>query len=138
MIERRIGIDANLLIAAWSGRHPWCARAVDLLADDARELIVSDLLWLEVLPKALYHQRLEEAAFYRGVFARAERRSVGPAVTDQARQLAERHGLAAMDALHLAVALQADAQAFVSGERPDKPMFRVTELPVISLWSPPK
>lgn len=136
MIERRIGIDANLLIAAWSGRHPWCERAVELLADDARQLIVSDLLWLEVLPKALYHRRPEEAAFYRGVFARAEYQSVNPAVTDQAKQLAERHGLAAMDALHLAVALEANADAFVSGERPDKPMFRVTELPVISLWSP--
>jgi hypothetical protein len=40
--------------------------------------------------------------------------------------LAERHGLAAMDALHLAVALAANADAFISGERPDKPMFRVT------------
>ena len=90
----------------------------------------------EILPKALYHQRFEEAAFYRAVFARAQRQRVDPAVTDQARLLAERHGLAAMDALHLAVALQADADAFVSGERPDKPMFRVTELPVVSLWSP--
>lgn len=137
MIERRIGIDANLLIAAWSSRHPWRERAVDLLADPARTLIVSDLLWLEVMPKALYHRRQEEAAFYREVFARAECQSVNSEVTDQAKQLAERHGIAAMDALHLAVALHANADAFVSGERPDKPMFRVTDLPVISLWSPP-
>jgi hypothetical protein len=43
-------------------------------------------------------------------------------------------GLAAIDAIHIAVLLAADADEFVSGERGTKPMFRVSDLPIVSIW----
>ena len=42
--------------------------------------------------------------------------------------------MAAMDAVHIAVALEAKADEFVSAEKPNKPMFRVTEIATVSLW----
>lgn len=72
MNKRRTAIDANLLIAAWSGRSTFFEQALVILEDPERVLIVSDALWLEVMPKAIYHTKIEESVFYRAVFARAE------------------------------------------------------------------
>jgi len=37
-----------------------------------RALLVSDALWLEVMPKAIYEKRQDEVAFYQTIFERAE------------------------------------------------------------------
>ena len=47
--------------------------------------------------------------------------------------LAGRHDLQPMDALHLAAADQADVDELVTMERPEKPLCRQTEVPVVSL-----
>jgi len=134
MSKRRTLIDANLLIAAWSGRGDLFTAALTILEDPDRQLIVSDALWLEVMPKALYHQQQEECAFYQAVFERAEQWAWSSAIVDSAKSLACVYGLAAMDAVHLAVAIEARADEFVSGEKPGKPMFRVKEIPIRCLW----
>ena len=135
MSKRRTAIDANVLIAAWSGAPPLFEKALGILADANRQLIVSDALWLETMPKALYYAQAEECAFYEGVFARAEYLAWTPMLVDSAKYLAQTYGMAAMDAIHIAVALSAGADEFISGEKPGKPMFRVTEVSTISLWS---
>ncbi|MBM1004037.1 MAG: PIN domain-containing protein [Desulfofustis sp. PB-SRB1] len=134
MTDRRTGIDANLLIAAWSGRPPWFRTALTVLEDPARLLIVSDILWLEVMPKALYHANVEEASFYEAVFAKAHCQQITVELIETAKRLAQVYGLAAIDAIHIAVLLAADADEFVSGERGTKPMFRVSDLPIVSIW----
>lgn len=134
MTKRRTAIDANLLIAAWSGRSGLFESALDILEDPARVLIVSDALWLEVIPKTVYFAQNEEYAFYQGVFARAEYLGWSSELIDSAKRLAQLYGLAAMDAIHIAVALAAGADEFISGEKPTKPMFRVKEIVVQSLW----
>lgn len=134
MTKRRTAIDANLLIAAWSGRSGWFEPALEILEDPARVLIVSDALWLEVIPKTVYFAQNEEYAFYQGVFARAEYLGWSSALIDSAKRLAQLYGLAAMDAIHIAVALAAGADEFISGEKPTKPMFRVKEIVIQSLW----
>lgn len=137
MSKCRTGVDANVLIAAWSAQGEMFTAALSVLEDPVREFIVSDALWLEVMPKALYHQREAELAFYRGVFQRAECRPWSAAVVDKAKALAGTYGLAAMDAVHLAVAIDAGADEFISAEKPTKPMFRVREIRTRSLWMDP-
>jgi predicted nucleic acid-binding protein len=134
MNRPRTAIDANVLIAAWSAQSALFERALAILEDPERTLIVSDALWLEVMPKAIYHARAEECAFYQAVFARGEYIAWSPEIVDIAKRLAESYGLAAMDATHLAVALAAGASEFISGEKPSKPMFRVKEIAARSLW----
>ena len=50
-----------------------------------------------------------------------------------ARALARTYGLAAMDAIHIAFALEAGADQFISAENSTKPMFAVQEMPVLTI-----
>jgi hypothetical protein len=135
--KRRTAIDANLLIAAWSGRGELFRKALSILEDPERELIVSDALWLEVMPKAIYHEQEAESAFYQAVFARAEFCPWSSGIVDRAKSLACAYGLAAVDAIHVATAIEAGADEFVSGEKSGKPMFRVKEIRTVCLWTVP-
>ena len=132
-MTKRTYIDANLLIAAWHGRDNTGIKALEILDDPERILVVSDALWLEVMPKPLYFRRDEELAFYRDIFERAEHLQWQLPALEQAHILAQRHGIAAMDAIHVAIAILAGVDEFISGEKPDKPMFRVTEIAMRSL-----
>jgi predicted nucleic acid-binding protein len=88
------------------------------------------------LPKPVFDKRPVERAFYQAHFDEAV---VTQALDEQlgiaAQKLAEKYGLAAVDALHLSAALRSGAEEFYTSERPGKPMFRVKELRVISLHS---
>jgi predicted nucleic acid-binding protein len=137
LMTKRTYVDANLLIAAWHGRDEAGMQAIDILDDPARTLVVSDALWLEVMPKPLYFRRSNESDFYLDIFNQAERIPWQIAALEQARGLAERYGIAAMDAIHVAIAIAAGVDELVSAEKPEKPMFRVTEIPVRSLRRPP-
>ena len=135
MDKRRSYVDANVFIAAWRGESDIALQALAILDDPTRSLVVSDALWLELMPKAVYHQAHEERAFYETVFANAEHIPWKTDTLYNAYDLAQRYGVAAMDAIHLATALASGVDEFVSGEKPGKPMFRVRELNVRSLWS---
>ncbi len=132
-MTKRSYIDANLLIAAWHGRDDAGLDALAVLDDPDRALLVSDALWLEVMPKAIYEKRQGELAFYQSIFARAEHCPWRLDVLQQAHGLAQRYGIAAMDSIHVATALAAGADEFISGEKPTKPMFRVRDMSMISL-----
>jgi predicted nucleic acid-binding protein len=49
------------------------------------------------------------------------------------REESERHGLAAMDALHVAAAHLGEAEVLYTFERNEKPMHRTTLVQVVSL-----
>lgn len=127
-------IDANVLIAAFNAQNEISAAALEVLRDPQRDLLVSDALWLETLPKARFHHRHLEAAFYEGIFSLALRRIPwGDAIMQKARELAPHYGLAAMDAVHVASALVGGADELVTGEKWNKPMLQVQELRVRSI-----
>lgn len=132
-MTKRTYIDANLLIAAWHGKDDAGFKALEILDDPTRHLVVSDALWLEVMPKPLFFRNELEIEVFHDIFGRAEHVRWQLPVLEQAGALAQRHGLAAMDAIHIAIAINAHVDEFVSGEKPDKPMFRVTEIPMRSL-----
>lgn len=132
-MPKRTYIDTCLLIAAFKGDEELGLRALSVLDDPERALVVSDAVRLEALPKARYHKRQEEVAFYEAVFDKAENVAWDHGALQQAQSIAETHGIAAMDAIHVAHAIAAGVDEFVSAEKPTKPMFRVPSLAMRSI-----
>jgi predicted nucleic acid-binding protein len=127
-------LDAGVLIASARSAGDIPARAHAILDDPERGFITSDYLRMEVLPKALYHQRRQEALLYETYFARAAQ--VVPPSAELMRQAYEdacAFGLSALDALHIAAARLGGAEEFLTTERTAKPLFRVTGLLITSI-----
>jgi predicted nucleic acid-binding protein len=130
----RTFLDAGVLIAAIRGTPEIADRAMELLNDPERLFVSSDFVQLEVLPKAVYFQQAAEASFYRACFASVtEMVPVSQALVAQALEQAQRAGLAAMDALHVAAARVGEATELITVEHPRKPLFRVEGMTVRTL-----
>ena len=128
-------MDSGVLLHAWRG-ETLARAALQIIDDDTREFFTSQMVRLELLPKARFERRPKEVAFYEAYFADC----VGSQPLNQelgveAEKLASRHGLAGPDALQIAAAIRQEVEEFYTSEKPGKPMFRVTELRVISLFS---
>lgn len=132
----RTFLDAGILIAAVRGQEDVAARALAILDDPARSFITSDFLKLEVLPKALYYQRPAEVAWYERFFAKAQLIPVSAPLVTQAYREACAFGLSALDALHITVAKTSGAEEFITTERPNTPLFRVTGLTIKTIDLP--
>lgn len=132
-MSKRTYIDTSLLIAAFKGEGELGRRALSVLDDPERALVVSDPVRLEALPKARYHKQQQEVEFYEAVFSQAENITWDESALRQAHTIAENHGVAAMDAIHLAHAIAAGVDEFVSAEKPTKPMFRIRSLAMRSI-----
>ena len=132
-MPKRTYIDANLLIAAFRGEGELGQRAIEILDDPDRALVISDAVRLEVQPKPRYEKRQQEIDFYDAVLDQAEHVKWRTDTLYRAHDLAEKHGIAAMDAIHVATALDAGVDEFVTAEKPTKPMFRVAELRMQSI-----
>jgi hypothetical protein len=116
-----------VLIAAHRGQPAERQRAHALLNDESGEFAASLFLELETVSKAVYYGNTTEVQFYRMYFD-AVRYMVND-VEDIARIAmaeAERWGLAAMDALHIAAAYLAGAAELVTLERKERPIYRTS------------
>ncbi len=128
-------LDSGVLLAAWRNAELRPA-ALLVLEDSDRQFATSQLAKLELLPKAAFEKRPMETAFYQAHFEEAiASQPLDEQLGKEAQTLAEKYGLAAVDALHIAAALRLGAQEFYTSERPGKPMFRVKDLKIISLHS---
>ncbi|MFH0824563.1 MAG: type II toxin-antitoxin system VapC family toxin [Pseudomonadota bacterium] len=135
---KRTYLDANILLEAFLGKDGAWVRAMEVLDDPERSLVVSDYLRLEVLPKPIFHNRRQEVEFMQTILENAsERVSTSPALTGRAVDLAGRYDMSPLDALHVSAAVEAGVDELVTLEKSSKPMCRVTEVKVISLHSPP-
>ena len=122
--------DACLLITAFRNEDERGVAANIILNDERRDFIVSDPLWLELMPKPLFYKRTEEVDFYASFFGRAQQRlSWNTATQKRAHALASTYGLAAMDAIHIAFALEAGADQFISAENSTEPCLPCRECP---------
>ncbi|MEW6259252.1 MAG: type II toxin-antitoxin system VapC family toxin [Thermodesulfobacteriota bacterium] len=128
-------IDANVLIAAFQGEEQVAQRALRVLDDPGRKLVVSDYLRLEVLPKPTFHKRQEEMEFMQAVFENAENVNTSSDLTGCALSMASKYDLTPIDALHIGAASVAGVDEFVTVEKPTKPMCRVKEVNVVSIHS---
>lgn len=130
----RTFLDANVLIRAFRGVGKISERACAILDDADRVFVGSDILCLELLPKAQYHGQHAEEAFYDEFFQAAiQLVATTSDLVDSATDFARRYGLSAADALHVAAAIRAGAEELVTAEKPTKPLFRVIELRVVSI-----
>jgi predicted nucleic acid-binding protein len=128
-------IDSGVLISAFRGNLQTSLTAGLILDDSTRTFASSAFVQLETLPKANYHQQQSEQDFYNTFFAAVTHwASDLDAIVEQAQNIGSTYGIAAMDALHIAAALTVGAEEFVTTEKPSKPMFRVREITVHSVF----
>lgn len=134
MAKKRTYIDANVLIGAFRGKEPLASRCLSVLDDPSRDLVVSDYVRLEVLPKPIYHRRAEEEMFMRKVLESAENVSASVQLIERAISLASKYNLSTLDALHAAAAYIGQVDELVTLEKPTKPICQVREVRVVSLY----
>jgi predicted nucleic acid-binding protein len=92
------------------------------------------LVKLELLPKPAFFKQKAEVQFYQTHFRAAKgEEPLSLELGEKAEELARQHGLAAMDALHLAAAIRQGAVEFITAEKPGKPMFHVRGIAVKSI-----
>ena len=132
---KRTYIDANVLIAAFQGEESIAQRALRVLDDPDRKLIVSDYLRLEVLPKPTFHRRKEEVEFMQSVLDKAENVSTSSDLTGKSLEFATKYDMTPIDALHVGASAVAAVDELITMEKPTKPMCKVREVTVRSLHS---
>jgi len=127
-------IDSGVLISAFCGIQSISIRANQILNDENLEFASSSFVQLEVLPKATFNKQQDEAEFYETFFSAVIHWPTDlEQILQNADQIACTYGLAAMDALHVAAAVQIKADQLITTEKPTKPMHRVTEIQIISI-----
>ena len=128
-------LDPGVLPTAWRGRDAEAALAI--MEDPHREFYTSQLVKLELLPKPAFFNQRGELEFYEIHFRGVKgEESLSRELGTSAEQLARRYGIAAVDALHVAAAIRQGAAEFITAEKPGKPVFRVQEISVKSIYSP--
>lgn len=123
----RTYVDSSVIIAAYRGQAAQAERAFQVLNDPNRDLVVSDAVRLELLPKAEYNRKTREVQLLQELFQRVRVLTWSVTILKHAHTLACRYGLSAMDAIHLAFAQCAGVDEFVTGEGPTKPLFRANQ-----------
>jgi len=115
--------DADVLIYAGSPRHPLGRRVRALFpeAPGATAGVGSVLLLPEVLAKPMRDGADEEVGVLAGLLSRLELRAVDRATAEVATSLATAYRLRAADAVHLATAVVAGADRFVTNNSRDFP-----------------
>ncbi|HEU0089608.1 MAG TPA: type II toxin-antitoxin system VapC family toxin [Pseudonocardiaceae bacterium] len=115
--------DADVLIYAAVGDHPLGQRIRALFATEPgpHAGVGSVLLLPEILAKPMRDGRAEELTALAGLLSRLELRVFDAVTAEVATSLAATHGLRAADAVHLATAVVAGADRFVTNNRRDFP-----------------
>jgi len=130
----RTYLDSGVLLSAAREVDALSEKALEILEDENRSFASSVFVRLEVLPKAICYRRTNEAQFYQEYFDSVQYWADDiTRLLEDGYQIACRHGLAAIDALHIAAALAIEADEFVTTERSTKPMHRVNEIRVVSI-----
>jgi hypothetical protein len=134
-MTKRTYIDASVLITAFQGRDDASSRAMEILDDPHRRLIVSDYLILEVLPKPTFYKQDSEIAFMQAVIESAsEDVESSSKLTKQAIVIAAKYDMKPLDALHVGAAITAKVDELVTMEKQTKPLCKVEEIKVLSLY----
>ena len=133
----RTAFDADVLIYAAVPRHPLGTRIATLFQADPASAatgelgIGSVLLLTEVLAKPLRDaRRSDEVAALVGLLGRLELYPVDESTARLALALAVAYGLHAADASHLATAVVAGADRFLTNNRKDFPKT-ITEIDIV-------
>jgi predicted nucleic acid-binding protein len=130
----RTFVDTGVLITAFRGKQPDASRALQVLDDPERSFASSVFVRPEALPLPRFHKRLPEVRFLEDFFDRVEHWPASDAeVIERAVQEAEKAGLAALDALHIAAALATGCDEIVTTQKRETNFRRSTIIRVRSL-----
>ncbi len=114
--------DADVLIYAAAPGHPLGRRVLPLLESEILEVRIGSVLLLpEVLSKPLRTDAVDEVRSLARLLGRLELRPVDQATARLASVLGAAHGLRAADAVHLATAVAAGADRFITNNERDFP-----------------
>ena len=124
--------DADVLIYAGTAGHPLGRQIRALFPTEPGGMagIGSVLLLPEVLAKPMRNGSAEEVAALAGLLGRLELRGVDQTTAEVATRLASGYRLRAPDAVHLATAIVAGADRFITNNRRDLPVS-ITEVEII-------
>lgn len=129
----RTYLDAGVLISAFGASGPLRPVAWPLATDPDRPFVTSDTLALEVFPQPIRNSRTAELRELDRFFKDAEINiGLSGPLFSSALDLACRFGLSAADALHVAAALEAKADEFVTIEKKSK-AFGSVRLPGLKI-----
>ncbi len=134
----RTFLDSGVLVAAYRGQEADRDTALSILADPNRTFVASPFLYMEVIPKTVFNRRHLERAFYEKYFRQTEWIKDVAELAAVAQREAEKAGLAAMDALHLAAAHLARADELITTEKSTKPIHRCKLIKVVYLYENPR
>lgn len=129
------GFDADVVIYAAVARNPTGRRVrellgVDEVADDAEATAIGSVLLLpEVLTKPTREGNTRELAALLPILARLRLLPVDDATARLSVALGGVYGLKAADAVHLATAVNAGADRFITNNRKDFPNS-ITEIDI--------
>lgn len=119
-MSARIAFDADVLIYAAVDRHPLGARVAALFTDETIDRVGSVLLLAEVLAKPMRQDAASaEVTSLVGLLSRVTLCPLDEAAGRMALALAVSYRLRAADATHLATAVVAGADQFVTNNRKD-------------------
>lgn len=123
--------DADALIYAAAPAHPLGAPVRDLFAAAGGAVGVGSVLLLpELLSKPSREGRDDEVAMLKRLLARLDLRPADRAIATLAAGLGAEYGLRAADSVHLATAVQAGADRFVTNNRRDFDDSRIQEIEI--------
>jgi predicted nucleic acid-binding protein len=122
-------VDSCVVVAAFAGKDEELARrALAIIEDEARRIVSSHFVWLEIAPKTERFGQASRLETYLGFFDEVHLYVLASELlVRNAMRLARKYGLGAMDALHVGAALEAGCSEFVTAEKPTKPFFSVRE-----------
>ena len=129
----RIFLDAGVLIAAFQGERQLRECALAILSQPLFEFWYNPLLRMEVTLQPAYHRHRLELAFYDAYFGNASCYGDLDRMFEIGAKESVKHGIAVVDALHVATAHLAKCAALVTTEKPTKPMCRTTLVKVVSI-----
>lgn len=123
--------DADVLIYAVAAGHELGSRVFALFADDSAEPagVGSLILLPEMLTKPVRAGDREQHGSLLDLLARLDLRPLDEAIANVSVELGARYRLRAADAVHLATAVHAGANRFITNNRRDFPTS-ITEVDV--------
>jgi predicted nucleic acid-binding protein len=130
----RTFLDTGVLIAGARGSGEQQEKVLRIFEDSDRVFVASPFLYLELMPKAIFNKSHLERTFYEKYFRGTEWVKDVAGITVVAQREAEVAGLGALDALHLAAAHLAQADEFITTEKPGKSIHRSSLVKVVYLY----
>jgi predicted nucleic acid-binding protein len=111
MEQRKTYIDSNVIINAVGGNNiDFTQKALNVLEDPSRSIMLSDYVKIETLPKMRYNKQERQVEFTEALFANADDYvNSSSEIVSLSENLASTYGLSAMDAFHAASAITGGA-----------------------------